>query len=102
MVWKLRYLIRFEDMTSESTRLKYMTDGMLLRECASLSERVESAQAMGKVSKVVRRGNQRGLFDFGTMLNCLGPEVNRSGEKGILNLGDLAWLPKACKMPLAP
>ncbi|CAJ1332126.1 unnamed protein product, partial [Effrenium voratum] len=27
------YLIRFEDMTSESTRLKYMTDGMLLREC---------------------------------------------------------------------
>eukprot|EP00931_Biecheleriopsis_adriatica_P109528 TRINITY_DN83790_c0_g1_i1.p1 TRINITY_DN83790_c0_g1~~TRINITY_DN83790_c0_g1_i1.p1 ORF type:complete len:711 (+),score=145.11 TRINITY_DN83790_c0_g1_i1:35-2134(+) len=27
------YLIRFEDMTSENTRLKYMTDGMLLREC---------------------------------------------------------------------
>lgn len=27
------YLIRFEDMTSEETRLKYMTDGMLLREC---------------------------------------------------------------------
>jgi len=29
------YVIRFEDMTSESTVLKYMTDGMLLRECMS-------------------------------------------------------------------
>lgn len=27
------YNIRFEDMTGENTRLKYMTDGMLLREC---------------------------------------------------------------------
>jgi len=27
------YLIRFEDMTSEKTKLKYLTDGMLLREC---------------------------------------------------------------------
>eukprot|EP00397_Hematodinium_sp_SG-2012_P015682 GEMP01015975.1.p1 GENE.GEMP01015975.1~~GEMP01015975.1.p1 ORF type:complete len:609 (+),score=145.43 GEMP01015975.1:27-1829(+) len=27
------YLIRFEDVTSESTVIKYMTDGMLLREC---------------------------------------------------------------------
>ncbi|CAE7384270.1 unnamed protein product [Symbiodinium natans] len=27
------YNIRFEDVTSEKTRLKYMTDGMLLREC---------------------------------------------------------------------
>lgn len=27
------YLIRFEDVTSERTKLKYMTDGMLLREC---------------------------------------------------------------------
>jgi len=27
------YLIRFEDMTSEQTVIKYMTDGMLLREC---------------------------------------------------------------------
>ena len=26
------YLIRFEDMTSDSTILKFMTDGMLLRE----------------------------------------------------------------------
>jgi len=26
------YSIRFEDCTSERTRLKYMTDGMLLRE----------------------------------------------------------------------
>eukprot|EP00971_Amphidinium_carterae_P114686 2272002-Amphidinium_carterae.1 len=29
------YLIRFEDVTSEATKLKYMTDGMLLRECMS-------------------------------------------------------------------
>lgn len=27
------YLIRFEDVTSEATVVKYMTDGMLLREC---------------------------------------------------------------------
>ena len=27
------YTIRFEDCTSPSTRIKYMTDGMLLREC---------------------------------------------------------------------
>jgi pre-mRNA-splicing factor ATP-dependent RNA helicase DHX15/PRP43 len=27
------YLIRFEDVTSAKTKLKYMTDGMLLREC---------------------------------------------------------------------
>ncbi|CAK0875895.1 unnamed protein product [Prorocentrum cordatum] len=29
------YLIRFEDVTSDKTVLKYMTDGMLLRECMS-------------------------------------------------------------------
>lgn len=27
------YSIRFEDMTSPKTIIKYMTDGMLLREC---------------------------------------------------------------------
>jgi len=27
------YSIRFDDCTSPSTRIKYMTDGMLLREC---------------------------------------------------------------------
>jgi ATP-dependent RNA helicase DHX8/PRP22 len=27
------YTIRFEDCTSPSTKIKYMTDGMLLREC---------------------------------------------------------------------
>lgn len=27
------YLIRFEDVTSDKTKIKYMTDGMLLREC---------------------------------------------------------------------
>lgn len=29
------YLIRFEDVTSDRTLIKYMTDGMLLRECMS-------------------------------------------------------------------
>lgn len=29
------YAIRFEDCTSENTRIKYMTDGILLRECLS-------------------------------------------------------------------
>lgn len=28
---KVGYSIRFEDMTSSSTRIKYMTDGLLLR-----------------------------------------------------------------------
>ena len=27
------YTIRFEDVTSQETLIKYMTDGMLLREC---------------------------------------------------------------------
>jgi HrpA-like RNA helicase len=27
------YTIRFEDCTSHNTAIKYMTDGMLLREC---------------------------------------------------------------------
>lgn len=31
-MFQVGYLIRFEDMTSESTILKFMTDGMLLRE----------------------------------------------------------------------
>lgn len=29
------YTIRFEDKTNEKTRIKYMTDGMLLREAMS-------------------------------------------------------------------
>ena len=29
---KVGYSIRFDDMTSPETRIKYMTDGMLLRE----------------------------------------------------------------------
>ena len=29
------YTVRFDDQTSESTRLKYMTDGILVRECLS-------------------------------------------------------------------
>lgn len=29
------YAIRFEDCTSENTKIKYMTDGILLRECLS-------------------------------------------------------------------
>jgi len=31
-MYQVGYSIRFEDMTSERTVLKYMTDGMLLRE----------------------------------------------------------------------
>ena len=27
------YTIRFEDCTSPETKIKYMTDGMMLREC---------------------------------------------------------------------
>ena len=32
------FTIRFEDCTSQETRIKYMTDGMLLRECLIDSE----------------------------------------------------------------
>ena len=31
--WQVGYTIRFEDCTSPETRIKYMTEGMLLREC---------------------------------------------------------------------
>ena len=30
--WQVGYSIRFEDCTSDRTVIKYMTDGMLLRE----------------------------------------------------------------------
>lgn len=30
---KVGYTIRFEDCTSPETKIKYMTEGMLLREC---------------------------------------------------------------------
>jgi pre-mRNA-splicing factor ATP-dependent RNA helicase DHX38/PRP16 len=32
-IWKVGYSIRFEDCTDETTVIKYMTDGILLREC---------------------------------------------------------------------
>lgn len=35
---KVGYTIRFEDCTSPETVIKYMTDGMLLRECLIDSE----------------------------------------------------------------
>ena len=31
--FQVGYTIRFEDVTSQETVIKYMTDGMLLREC---------------------------------------------------------------------
>lgn len=33
MLGQVGYTIRFEDCTSPETQIKYMTDGMLLREC---------------------------------------------------------------------
>ena len=33
------YSIRFEDVTSPETKIKYMTDGMLMREVSERSER---------------------------------------------------------------
>jgi ATP-dependent RNA helicase DHX8/PRP22 len=30
---KVGYSVRFSDKTSSSTRIKYMTDGVMLREC---------------------------------------------------------------------
>jgi len=33
IVVQVGYCIRFEDCTSKDTSIKYMTDGMLLREC---------------------------------------------------------------------
>ncbi len=34
-MWFQGYCVRFEDVTSPETRIKYMTDGMLLREAIS-------------------------------------------------------------------
>lgn len=33
IIWQVGYTIRFEDCTSPETKIKYMTDGMMLREC---------------------------------------------------------------------
>ena len=33
MSFQVGYTIRFEDQTTPDTKIKYMTDGMLLREC---------------------------------------------------------------------
>ena len=31
-LWQVGYSVRFDDRSSRATRIKYMTDGMLLRE----------------------------------------------------------------------
>ena len=31
--WQVGYTVRFEDRTSTSTRIKFLTDGCLMREC---------------------------------------------------------------------
>ena len=33
LITQVGYTIRFEDCTSPETKIKYMTDGMMLREC---------------------------------------------------------------------
>ena len=40
------YAIRFEDCTSESTLLKFMTDGILLREVRALSRVIQESMSL--------------------------------------------------------
>ena len=51
-VMKVGYSIRFDDMTSPATRIKYMTDGMLLREALvdSLLSKYQVGQCSGSTS----------------------------------------------------
>eukprot|EP00127_Corallochytrium_limacisporum_P000349 Clim_evm44s11 gene=Clim_evmTU44s11 len=58
------YSIRFDDMTSKATRIKYMTDGMMLRECLIDSELNEYSCI------ILDEAHERGLFTdvlFGLM-----------------------------------
>jgi pre-mRNA-splicing factor ATP-dependent RNA helicase DHX15/PRP43 len=51
------YLIRFEDMTSDSTILKFMTDGMLLREAMNdpVLKRYSKLPSLNKYQQLVRK-----------------------------------------------
>jgi hypothetical protein len=60
------YAVRFEDQTSEATRIKYMTDGMLLRE-ALLDPLLRRYKVIdGTTASVL--GKQRQHNDFNTMM----------------------------------
>lgn len=53
------YSVRFEDVTSPDTKIKYMTDGMLLRECM-----VDSDLMQVRARAVVRCERWRGVMWF--------------------------------------
>ena len=57
-VMKVGYSIRFDDMTSPATRIKYMTDGMLLRE--ALVDSLLSKYQVGQCSASARWDNTLG------------------------------------------
>lgn len=58
------YTVRFEDQTSEATRIKYMTDGVLLREALldPLLRRYKAGCNSGLVSSTLQRTAVRTRF----------------------------------------
>ena len=52
---EVSYAIRFDDRTSASTNLRYVTDGILVRECIS----VGFDSSLGSATREVQRGHTR-------------------------------------------
>lgn len=76
------YSIRFEDMTSEKTVLKYMTDGMLLREFLTDPE-LSTYSAI-----IIDEAHERTLSTdilFGLVKVC--PQIQGGGERSLLIAG---------------
>ena len=63
---RVGYSIRFDDCTSEDTRVKYMTDGMLLRECL-----VDPELKRYRVREGEREGESGGGGVVGGRAGCL-------------------------------
>ena len=60
------YTIRFEDCTSPETKIKYMTDGMMLRECLIDTELSRYSGTAIKKSHL-----KRNCFSFFTIIALL-------------------------------
>eukprot|EP00756_Hemistasia_phaeocysticola_P012782 Hpha_TRINITY_DN15227_c1_g8::TRINITY_DN15227_c1_g8_i2::g.65300::m.65300/K12813/DHX16; pre-mRNA-splicing factor ATP-dependent RNA helicase DHX16 len=77
------YAIRFEDITNEKTRLKYMTDGMLLREFLSCPD-LEDYSVM-----IVDEAHERSLHTdilFGLIKDVCRFRTKKNEEQGELKL----------------
>jgi len=80
------YSIRFEDMTGTKTVLKYMTDGMLLREAMAdpLLERyaARTAGKKGRGSPPARPAGERAVGSWGWLLGAALEERPCRSEPG--------------------